>query len=58
MRVIKEITQFYNKLSMKINLLVEFSREKYNPNYKSHIYKIKTVKCTSANTHLKVFTRF
>ena len=27
---------------MKVNL-VEFNREKYNFNYKSHIYKIKTI---------------
>ena len=28
---------------MKVNLLVEFDRRKYNLNYKSHIYKIKTM---------------
>ena len=28
---------------MKINLLVEFNREKYNLNCKSHIYKSKTM---------------
>ena len=28
---------------MKIKLLVEFNREKYNFNYKSHVYKIKTM---------------
>ena len=44
MRVKKEITKFCNKLSMKVNLLVEFNRKKYNLNYKSHIYKIKTMK--------------
>ena len=38
----KEII-FYNVLSLKINLLVEFNREKYNLNYKSHIYKSKTL---------------
>ena len=27
---------------MKVNLLVEFNRGKYNLNYKSHIYKIKS----------------
>ena len=26
---------------MTVNLPVEFNREKYNRNYKSHIYKIK-----------------
>ena len=31
------------KLSTKVNLLVEFNREKYNLNYKSHIYKIETM---------------
>ena len=41
---------------MKVNLLVEFNREKYDLNYKSHIYKIKTMTQTSTNTHLKVFT--
>ena len=29
---------------MKVNLLEEFNREKCNLNYKSHIYKIKTMK--------------
>ena len=42
------------KENMKVNLLVEFNREKYNLNYKSHIYRIKT----STNTHRKVFIRF
>ena len=28
---------------MKVNLLAEFHREKYNLNYKSHIYKIKAM---------------
>ena len=28
---------------MKVNLLVEFDREKYNLNYKSHIYKSETM---------------
>ena len=27
---------------MKVNLLVEFNKEKYNRNYKSHVYEIKT----------------
>ena len=30
-------------LSIKVNLLVEFNKEKYNRNYKSHIYEIKTM---------------
>ena len=50
MRVKKEI-KFCNKLSMyrvnltdnKVHLLIELKREKYNLNYKSHIYKIKTM---------------
>ena len=34
----KEITKFCNKLSMKVNILVEFNREQYTLlNYKSHI---------------------
>ena len=28
---------------MKVNLPVEFNREKYDLDYKSHIYKIKTM---------------
>ena len=28
---------------MKVNLLAEFKKEKYNLNYKSHIHKIKTM---------------
>ena len=28
---------------MKVHLLVEFNREKCNLDYKSHIYKIKTM---------------
>ena len=28
---------------MKVNLLVEFNRGKYNLNYKSHIYKNETM---------------
>ena len=28
---------------MTVNLPVEFNREKYNRNYKSHIYKIKAM---------------
>ena len=28
---------------MKVNLLVEFNRGKYNLDYKSHIYKIKAI---------------
>ena len=42
-RVKKEIKKFCNKLSMKTNLLVAFNRNKYDLNYKSHIYKIKTM---------------
>ena len=38
-----EKKKFYNKLSMKVNLPVEFNREKYDLDYKSHIYKIKTM---------------
>ena len=38
----KIIIKFCNKLSMKVNLLVEFNREKHNLNYKSNIYKSKT----------------
>ena len=37
---------------MKVNLLVEFNRKKYNLNYKSHIYKIKTM------TNLKNFCKY
>ena len=44
MRLKNEITKFCNKLSMKVNLLVVFNREKYNLNHKSHIYKIKTIR--------------
>ena len=32
---------------MKANFLVEFTMGKYNLNYKSHIYKIKTMTKTS-----------
>ena len=40
----KEIAKFCNKLSMKVNILVEFNRKQYTLlNYKSHIYKIKTM---------------
>ena len=28
---------------MKVDLLVEFNRKKFNLNYKSHIYKIQTM---------------
>ena len=38
----KEI-KFSNKLPVQVNRLVEFYRGKYNL-WKSHIYKIKTVK--------------
>ena len=56
MRVKKEVTQFYNKLSMKVNLLAEINTEKYSLNYKSHIYKIKKAMTeTSTSTHLDVF---
>ena len=37
---------------MKVNLLVEFNRTRYNLNYKSHIYKIKTM------TNLKNFYKY
>ena len=40
---VKKETKFCKKLSMKVHLLVEFNREKCNLNYKSHIYKIKTM---------------
>ena len=43
---------------MTVNLAVEFNREKYNRNYKSHIYKIKPMTYTSTNTHVKKFIRF
>ena len=39
----KEIKKFCNKLSSKVNLLVDFNKEKHSLNYKPHIYKIKTV---------------
>ena len=39
MRVKKEITKFCDKLSIKASILVEFNMEKYNLNYKPHIYK-------------------
>ena len=58
MRIKKKKKKFWNKLSMKVYLLVEFNSEKYNLNYKSHIYKIKITTKTSTNTHLKVFVRF
>ena len=54
----KEITNFCNKLFMKVNIPVEFNREKYNLNFKSHAYKIKAITKTSTNTHLKEFVRF
>ena len=56
MRVKKGIN-FCRTFSMKANL-IEFNWEKYNLNYKSHIYKSKTMTYTSTNTHLKVFIRF
>ena len=37
---------------MKANLLVKFNRKKYNLNYKSDIYKIKTM------TNLKNFYKY
>ena len=43
MRVKKEIIKFCDRLLMKVNLLVKYGREKYNLNYKSHIYEIKTM---------------
>ena len=50
----KEITEFWKKLSMTVNLLIEFNRKIYNLHYKSHTYKIKTMTLNSTNTHLKV----
>ena len=55
MRVKKEITEFGNKLFIKVNLL-EFNREKYNLKYNYNIYKIKTLtikycKYSSKNTN-------
>ena len=41
-RVKKEITEFGNKLFIKVNLL-ELNREKYNLKYNYNIYKIKTL---------------
>ena len=55
----KKKTKFCNKLSMKVNLLVEFNREKCNLSYKAQIYKIKkTTTLTFTNTHLEVFIWF
>ena len=42
---------------MEVNIPVLCNREKYNLNYKSHVYKIKTMTKISTNTHLKVFMR-
>ena len=44
MIVKKEITKLCSKLFMKVNLLIEFNKEKYNLNYKPHIYKMKTIR--------------
>ena len=56
---IKKGIKFCNKLSMKVNLLVEVIREKCNLSYKSQIYKIeKTMTQTSTNIHLEVFMWF
>ena len=43
---------------MKVRFPVEFNREKYDLNYKSDIYKIKTMALTSRKNPLKVFIRF
>ena len=39
----KKKKKFCNKLSVKVTLLGEFNREKYNLNYKPHIYKSETM---------------
>ena len=39
----KRIIKFCNKLSVSVNLPVEFSNENYYLNCKSHTYKIKTM---------------
>ena len=39
----KEIRKFCKKLSMNVNLPVEYNAEKYDLNYKSHIYNTKTM---------------
>ena len=57
----KEITKLCNKLSMKVDLPVEFNAEKCNLNFQSHIYqkKIYIYKTkTSTNAQLKVFVTF
>ena len=41
---------------MKVNLLVEFNKVKYNPSYKSHIYKIKTMTTKLMNNLTKYVT--
>ena len=39
----KEIRKFCKKISMNVNLPVEYNAEKYDLNYKSHIYNTKTM---------------
>ena len=39
----KEITKLCNKLSMKVDLPVEFNAEKCNLNFQSHIYQKKNI---------------
>ena len=39
----KEITKLCNKLSMKVDLPVEFNAEKCNLNFQSHIYQKKYI---------------
>ena len=39
----KKIRKFCKKLSMNVNLPVEYNAEKYDLNYKSHIYNTKTM---------------
>ena len=59
MRVKKEITKLCSKLFMKVNLLIEFNKEKYNLNYKSHIYKMKTIRSSCPEVFCKkVFLKF
>ena len=58
----KEIIKFCNKLSMKVNVLVKFNREKYVPKNitltANLIFaKLKLWRRRSANTHLKLFLR-
>ena len=54
-RVVTLIFVFVNIYQI---FLREFSIAKYSLNYKSQIYKIKTMTYPSTNTHLKVFVKF